>query len=79
MAKIRFVALIAVATAVLSLATAEYAPIVELAGGKVRGIVQTVEDEGPAHKVNVYQGVRYGKWCFSLSLSRFRKISNFNF
>jgi hypothetical protein len=42
-------------------AVAEYAPIVELAAGKVRGVIQEVEDDGPVQKVQVYQGIRYGK------------------
>ena len=36
----------------------EYAPIVQLTNGaKVRGIVQLIET---GHKVDLYQGVRYG-------------------
>ena len=50
--------------AIVSLVSAvEYAPTVQIAGGKVRGTVQEVEDHG---KVHLYQGIRYGKLLLSL-------------
>ena len=35
----------------------EYAPIVQLSAGKVRGVVETVNGQ----KVHLYQGIRYGE------------------
>jgi len=38
----------------------QYAPTIELANGKVRGVVQTSVDGG---KLDAYIGIRYGKFC----------------
>jgi len=49
---------LAIAVVRTSAAEPEYAPIIELSTGKIRGLVQESED---GHKVNVYEGIRYGE------------------
>ena len=60
MAKLSLVVALCVLTSGL-VAAREYAPVVQIEQGKVRGLVVEVEN---GEKVNFYQGIRYGKNSF---------------
>ena len=46
-----------------SRADEEFAPIVNLRDGKVRGLVRTIIDGDKKTKIYFYQGFRYGMFC----------------
>lgn len=52
------------ANQVLSLYThSQYAPIVELEDGKVRGLIQEAKGVEPVKQAHAYIGMRYGNAC----------------
>lgn len=51
-----------------------YAPTIELANGKVRGLVEDVNGK----EVHVYQGIRFGEYWF-VFFQKNTKIHFFNF